>query len=109
VDKFFFGIKDQIYQTIVLTIAFYQKIPVLPALVVLATVTFVFFRRWELRKVISLIVTLLVLSIIYARIENFFLHAAMSAEGADMAVSITRIITGIIAVLVFIYHASVSQ
>lgn len=108
-DSFFFAVKDQIYQTMTLTVEFYRKVPILPALVVLAVVFFVFFRRWETRKIISLFFTLFFLSLLFVRVENFFIHAPMSPEGSDMAVGITRIVTAIIAVIVFLYHASVSQ
>jgi len=103
------GIQDQIYKTMVLCVEFVKGFNVWVVLGTLICLYVVFMRTWEWRKIGSLFVTWLVCLIIYVRLDAFFAAAPFSPEGIDMAQMVLRIIGGIIATVVFIYHAAITQ
>jgi len=76
---------------------------------VLACLYVVFMRTWEFRKIGSLFLTWAVLLIVYVRLEGLCVTSPFSPEGIEMAQMLLRITSGIVAALIFIYHAAVAQ
>ncbi len=103
------GIQEQLYRTIVLFIEFFKGFNVWVALGTLACLYVIFMRTWEFRKIGSLFLTWFFLLIAYVRLDAFFGVAPFSPEGIDMAQMVLRIMSGIIAAIVFVYHAVVAQ
>ncbi len=103
------GIQDQAYKTIVLCVEFFKALNIWAALGTLACLYIIFMRAWEWRKIGSLFLTWLLLLIAYVRLEAFFATAGFSPEGIEMAQMLLRVISGIIAAIVFLYHAAIAQ
>lgn len=104
-DDLLFGIKDQIYQTIVLFCAFFKKVEWAPTLGFIALLYLVGFRRWEFKKTLSFLAVSLLALIAYVRLEAFFASPALSAEGSQMAIAILRITSVVIMACIFLFHA----
>ena len=103
------GIQEQIYKTIVLCVDFFKGINVWATLGTLACLYIIFMRTWEWRKIGSLFLTWFLLMIAYVRLDALFTTAAFSPEGIDMAQMVLRILSGIIAATIFVYHAAIAQ
>jgi hypothetical protein len=103
-----FQIKNQIYETVVLSIAFFKKLNYITVGAVVLALAVFFFRRWEFRRIISFFVSMLVLIIIYVRLEALFL-ASFSPDASSLGVIILRIVSAFIAGAIFLYHAAVVQ
>jgi hypothetical protein len=102
-------IQDQIYKTIVLLGDFFKVINIWAVLGGLACLYVVFMRTWEFRKIGSLFITWAVLLLVYVRLEGLCVTSPFSPEGIEMAQMLLRITSGIVAALIFIYHAAVAQ
>jgi len=102
-------IQEQIYKTIVLCVDFFKLFNIWIAIGTLAFLYFFVMRTWDFRKIFSLFITWFVLLIAYVRIEAFFLTAPFSPEGIEMAQILTRIISGIVAAIIFVYHIAIAQ
>ncbi len=102
-------IQEQIYSTIVLCVSFFKEINIWLTLGTLACLYIIFMRTWEFRKIGSFFTTWFLLLIAYVRLDALLVTAPFSPEGIEMAHMLLRVVSGILAVLIFIYHAAIAQ
>jgi MFS superfamily sulfate permease-like transporter len=101
-------IKNQIYETIVLCQEYLKNLNWSTVLLVLALLFVFFLRKWELKKILSFFLVILLFFILLVRIEAFLVFT-FGAEGSNITVGIGRTIFLIIAAVVFIYHAAIKE
>lgn len=103
-----FEIKNQIYETVILCIAFFKKLNYISIGAIVLALAVFFFHRWEFKRIISLFVSMFVLVIAYVRLEALFL-ATFSPDASSLGVIVLRIVSVFIAGVIFLYHAAVVQ
>jgi|GEM_PF-2402415 len=108
-DDIVAGIQEQAYKTIILCTEFFKSVNGWVALGTLACLYIIFMRTWEWRRIGSLFVTWLLLLITYVRLDAFFTSGIFSPEGADMGQMVLGIVSGIMAAVIFVYHAAIVQ
>ncbi len=101
--------KEQVYKTLILCVNFFGTLNIWVTLGSLACLYAIFMRSWEFRKIGSLFLTWLLLLIAYVRLDAFFVTAPFSPEGIEMAQMLLRVLSGILAAVIFVYHAAVAQ
>jgi len=106
--KIILEIKNQVYETLVLCQDYLKNLNWSTILLVLALLFVFFLRKWELRKIFSFLLVILLLFILLVRIEAFLVFT-FGAEGSNMIVGIGRTIFLIIAAVVLIYHAAIKE
>jgi len=101
-------IKNQVYETLTLCQEYVKNLNWSTILLVLALLYVFFLRKWELKKILSFILVILLFFILLVRIEAF-LTFTFGAEGSNITIGIGRTIFLIIAAVVFIYHAAIKD
>ena len=107
-DSFFFGIKNQIYETAVLVVAFFKQVNPLLGIGGLVALYIFIFRKWAFSKVVSFVLTVSVLLLVYIRLDHFLL-ATLSQEAANFTVGIFRTLSVIVAGAILLYYSAVKQ
>jgi Na+-transporting NADH:ubiquinone oxidoreductase subunit NqrB len=107
-DKIFFEIKNQLYETAQLVVEFCKTInPYVAGAVVLALYLLVF-RRWMFRKILSFCLTIFLLFVLFVRIDNILL-TNFGQDPSSFSVGVFRTVSIIIAGIILLYYAAVKQ
>lgn len=107
-DKILFDLKNQIYETTVLVVAFCKNISPFMAGGTLLALYIVVFRKWMFNKILSFCLTMFLLFIFYIRIDNLLL-TFFSQEASSFSVAIFRMFSVIVAGAILLYYATVKR
>ncbi|MGE5280610.1 MAG: hypothetical protein ACM3L6_07710 [Deltaproteobacteria bacterium] len=103
------AIQEQTYRTAVLCVDFFKALNPWATLGAAVLLYVIFMRSWDFRKYVSLLIAWLLLLIAYVRLDAYFATAPFSPEGVEMAHMLNRVISGIVAAVIFLYHVVIAQ
>jgi hypothetical protein len=107
-DNIFFEIKNQLYETAVLVVAFCKTINPYVAGAVFLALYLLVFRKWLFRKILSFCLTIFLLFILFVRINNI-LVTTLAQDPSSFTVGIFHTVSLIIAGIILLYYAAVKQ
>ncbi|QAT16891.1 hypothetical protein BU251_03660 [Candidatus Velamenicoccus archaeovorus] len=107
-DNIFFELKNQVYETAVLVVAFCKSVNLYIAGGVLLVFYLAVLRKWMPKKILSFCLTISLLFIFYLRIDNLLL-TTFSQEASSFSIGVFRTVSIITAGVIFLYYATIRQ